>query len=47
VSLKAKAAKGSRFAGWSGACKGTRRCRVRTTADLKVKARFVRRKEKG
>jgi len=44
VTLKAKAAKGSKFSRWSGACKGSRRCKVTTTDDLSVKAKFVRRR---
>ena len=44
VILRAKAAKGSRFSGWSGACKGRRRCRFTTTDNVAVKARFVLRK---
>lgn len=41
VTLKARAAKGSKFAGWSGACKGTRRCTVTTDRDATVNAKFV------
>ena len=41
VTLKARAAKGSTFAGWSGACKGTRTCTVTTDGDLAVKAKFA------
>lgn len=41
VILEAKPAKGSVFAGWSGSCKGKRRCRLTTTDDLSVRARFV------
>ena len=41
VTLKAKAAKGSKFAGWSGACKGRHRCRLTATADATVKAKFL------
>jgi hypothetical protein len=41
VTLKAKAARGSRFSGWSGACKGSHRCKVTTTDSLTVKAKFV------
>jgi hypothetical protein len=44
VTLKAKAAKGSKFSGWSGACKGRRRCKVTTNDSVAVKAKFVRRK---
>jgi hypothetical protein len=44
VTLKAKAAKGSTFSGWSGACKGRRRCKVTTTDNVAVKAKFVRRR---
>jgi Divergent InlB B-repeat domain len=43
VTLTAKAAKGSRFSSWSGACKGRRSCKVTAKADIAVKARFVRR----
>ena len=41
VTLKAKAAKGSRFSGWSGACKGGKRCKVTTNDDVAVQAKFV------
>ncbi|HJU37917.1 MAG TPA: PASTA domain-containing protein [Gaiellaceae bacterium] len=41
VMLKAKAAKGSRFAGWSGACKGRHGCKLTANADAAVKAKFV------
>ena len=44
VTLNAKAAKGSKFSGWSGACKGSRRCKVTTNEDVAVKAKFVRSK---
>jgi Divergent InlB B-repeat domain len=44
VTLKATAAKGSKFSGWSGACKGTRRCKVTANDNVAVKAKFVRRK---
>lgn len=41
VTLKAKAAKGSKFAGWSGACKGAHSCKLTAKADAAVKAKFV------
>ena len=42
VTLKAKVAKGSMLAGWSGACTGTARsCKVTTNADVAVTAKFV------
>jgi Divergent InlB B-repeat domain/PASTA domain len=41
VTLKAKAAEGSKFSGWSGACKGTRSCRITTNHSASVKAKFV------
>jgi hypothetical protein len=44
VTLKAKAAKGSKFSGWTGACKGSRRCKVTASDNVAVKAKFVRRK---
>ena len=44
VTLKAKPAKGSKFSGWSGACKGRHRCKVTTNADAALQAKFVRRK---
>lgn len=40
VVLKPKAAKGWRFVSWSGACRGTTRCRVPMTADTRVGAVF-------
>ena len=40
--LKAKSAKGTLLAGWSGACAGTARsCKVTTNADVAVTAKFV------
>ena len=44
VTLRAKAAKGSEFSGWSGACRGRHTCRVTTNAAATVSAKFVRRK---
>jgi hypothetical protein len=44
VILRAKAARGSKFAGWSGACKGRRRCKVTLNDNVAVKAKFVHRK---
>ena len=44
VTLNAKAAKGSKFSGWSGACTGTHRCTITTNDNVAVKAKFVRRK---
>ena len=41
VRLTATPARGSRFAGWSGACSGRGGCRVRMTADRTVTARFA------
>jgi len=40
VTLTAKPARGSWFAGWSGACSGRGACAVRMTADRTVTARF-------
>ena len=44
VTLKARAAKGSKFSGWSGACKGRHSCKVTANDGASVKAKFVRRK---
>jgi hypothetical protein len=44
VTLKAKAAKGSKFSGWSGPCKGRHSCKVTANDGASVKAKFVRRK---
>jgi hypothetical protein len=44
LTLKAKAAKGSKFAGWSGACTASRHCKVTANDAIAVKAKFVRRK---
>jgi hypothetical protein len=44
VTLKAKPAKGSMLARWSGACKGASRCTITTTGNVKVDARFVPRR---
>ena len=41
VTLTARPAKGSGFAGWSGACSGKSRCRVKMTAERTVTARFL------
>ena len=41
ATLKAKAARGSKFSGWSGACKGSHRCKVTTNDTVTVKAKFV------
>jgi hypothetical protein len=41
VTLKARAAKGSKFAGWSGGgCAGTHSCKVTTNANVTVEATF-------
>jgi Pro-kumamolisin, activation domain/IPT/TIG domain/Divergent InlB B-repeat domain len=43
VTLRAKAAKGSSFAGWAGACSGKKaRCKLKANAARTVKARFRR-----
>ena len=42
VVLKATAAHGSRFEGWSGACAGTGSCTVTLSQDRAVTARFVK-----
>jgi hypothetical protein len=44
VTLKAKAARGSTFAGWTGACKGKHVCKVTMNSDASLQAKFVRRK---
>jgi hypothetical protein len=41
VTLKAKAAKGSKFSSWSGACKGRHSCKVTTNDSVAVEAKFV------
>jgi hypothetical protein len=43
VRLTAKAAKGYRFGGWSGACKGPKACAVRLTSAKSVRATFRKR----
>jgi subtilisin family serine protease len=40
VTLTAKAASGSQFSGWTGACKGTGTCTVRMSAAVNVGATF-------
>jgi hypothetical protein len=40
VTLKAKAASGSRFSGWSGACSGTHSCKITANDNVSVKAKF-------
>jgi hypothetical protein len=47
LTLRAVAAKGWKFARWSGGCKGTRAtCRPKTTAALSVRATFTKLKAK-
>ena len=41
VTLKAKPAKGSQFMRWSGACKGTGKCTLTVTDNVKVAAKFA------
>jgi PASTA domain/Divergent InlB B-repeat domain len=41
VTLKAKAASGSKFSGWSGACKSAHSCKITANGSVTVKARFV------
>jgi hypothetical protein len=41
VTLTAKPQKGSRFAGWSGACRGRGKCYVTAGKRSSVHARFV------
>ena len=41
VTLRAKPAKGSRFSHWSGTCKGSGRCTVTTTDNVKAGATFA------
>jgi hypothetical protein len=41
VTLKARPAKGSQFMRWSGACKGTGKCTLTVTDNVKVAARFA------
>lgn len=43
VRLTAKASKGYRFAGWSGACKGTKACAVKLNGAKSVRATFRKR----
>lgn len=40
ITLKAKAASGSRFMGWTGACRGVSTCTVKMSADTTVGAIF-------
>ncbi|MGZ4335454.1 MAG: IPT/TIG domain-containing protein, partial [Gaiellaceae bacterium] len=47
VTLKAKASKGSSFAGWTGACSGKKsKCKVKATAARTVRAKFTRKGRK-
>jgi Subtilase family/Divergent InlB B-repeat domain/PASTA domain len=41
VILKAKAAKGSRFVRWTGACKGSGKCAITMSSNVRVNAKFV------
>jgi beta-lactam-binding protein with PASTA domain len=43
VTLKEKAAKGSTFVGWSGACSGKSTCKVVAKASVSVTAKFAAR----
>jgi Divergent InlB B-repeat domain len=47
VTLRAKPAKGSRFVRWFGACKGSGKCTITATDDVKIGARFARAVGKG
>ncbi len=40
VTLKAKPARGSSFAGWSGACHGRSKCKLKVTGALAATAKF-------
>jgi len=42
VTLVARPARGRRFAGWSGSCRGRRACTLRLQRDALVAARFTR-----
>lgn len=41
VTLRVKASKGSAFAGWSGACTGRSRCRLKINGHLSATAKFI------
>jgi beta-lactam-binding protein with PASTA domain len=41
VTLRAKAAKGSAFSGWSGACHGKKACKVTVDEATSVTAKFT------
>ena len=41
VTLKAKPARGSSFAGWSGACHGRSKCKLKVTGALTATAKFT------
>ena len=41
VTLKAKPARGSSFAGWSGACHGRSKCKLKVTGPLTATAKFT------
>lgn len=43
LTLDVRPARGWRFAGWTGACRGTKLCRLVPQAAVSVRARFVRR----
>jgi hypothetical protein len=43
LTLAVEPARGWRFAGWTGACRGTKLCRIVPQAAVAVRARFVRR----
>jgi hypothetical protein len=42
LALRAVPAKGARFVGWSGSCRGTKACRVTLDRGRSVGARFRR-----
>jgi hypothetical protein len=41
VTVKAKASKGSSFGGWTGACRGRSRCKVKANAARSITAKFT------
>lgn len=46
VLLKAKASKGSAFVGWSGACRGKSKCKLRINGPLSATAKFMHKRKR-
>jgi len=47
VRLKARSAKGFRFVGWAGSCRGSLACTLAVDRERSVRATFKRIKKRG